>query len=148
MIEEKEFRNIMLYIIDRNGHTLIEAAKHFKKKRNEIKEYVNRLNDPNDKLYDEALAQIVNEKLEEALKTARSKAGSMSRKANLISQEDALELRYKHVYLKVPLRELGEQKGCSFMTISNAIKALPKELIKEQDHQISLSKEIEEATTY
>lgn len=137
MTKREDFRKIMLYIIEGYGHTLTDTANHFGTTRQVIKNYVNRINDPNDEFYDEVLSEEVNEKLASALKNARAKAGSKSKKQTIISEDDALALRFKNIYAHIPLRELGKEKGCSFMTISNAINNLPIELKMAQDEMVN-----------
>ena len=133
MISSEKFRKIMLYIIEGKGHTLTDTANHFKMTRQEIKNLVNRINDKYDDYYDEVLCEEVNDKLFAALKKARSGAGTKSKKKQALTEDEALALRFKNVYGGVSLRKLGEEKGVSFMTVSNAIKNLPEDLKKSQD---------------
>lgn len=123
------------YIVNAPGHNITEAAKHFDCSRATIKRYLNMLSDETSLYYNQFKAMRVKLTLQKELLESRSKAGSISRRKACLTENQALEARFKNVYQKIPLRKIAKDYGCSHMTIANMIKNLPEKLIKAQDEE-------------
>lgn len=125
------------YIVSDEGHNMTEAANHFGCSRPTVKRYLDMLSDEKSLYYNQFKAMRVRLTLQKELLESRSKAGSISRRKNCLTEAQALEARFKNVYQQIPLRQLAKEYKCSHMTIANAINNLSERAIKAQDEEVA-----------
>ena len=129
--------DLVKYIVGPPCHNITQAAEYFGFSRATIKRYLAMLSDEKSLYYNQFKAMRVKLILQKELLESRSKAGSISRRKNCLTEAQALEARFKNVYQQIPLRHLAKEYKCSHMTIANAIKNLSERAIKAQDEEVA-----------
>lgn len=138
---EIDVDELVEFVIGPPSHNITEAAAKYECQRSTIKELLALVSKPNSLYYNETKARLLNETLDKLLTEARSKAGSISRRTATITKDEALVFRFKHLYEGISFRKLAEEKGCSHMSITNAINALPLADTIAQDEEIKAMQE-------
>ena len=101
------------YILE--GHNITDTAEHFGKSRKYI---YNALNLITDNLLKEKIALT----LEKLKLQARKKAGETSKRKEVLTDKEVIEIINQILTNNLPLRTLAKMYNCSHTTIANTVK--------------------------
>lgn len=127
--ERIKVMNVVNFIAD--GHSLEEASVEFDISTRTINRMLDEVRKEDGLYYNEILAQKITLVLQKFLLEARSKAGKMSHRDFVLSDEDALKILDMILYEGKTLRSIAGLYGCSHTSVANAIKRIGKaELVR------------------
>lgn len=135
-IIDDKFREIVDYITTPPYHNITDTAAHLGVSGRTVSVHLKRLSTPTDAQFNLEKAQEVNQILEHLLSISRAKSGSSSHRSFTFTEEEALELRFKNLYLGLSTRDLAALYGCSHMTVYNAINNLSNTAKEVQDEEV------------
>lgn len=113
------------------GHTINEACSYFGCSRSFIMKELKKIRTPNTAEYNEILAEKINLALARNSLAGRKNGGSISKKNQVISDEEALTLRTLKESQGLSYRDLEQITGISYSTIRLAIDRTKSEFEDE-----------------
>lgn len=122
MTEQEKVMQIVAYVLD--GHNVSETAQYFKVGRPKIISMLDEVRIKEGKFYSRYLSELIERSLLNTISEDRTEAGQISRREEVLSEEEAIGSIFDIIFEGATTRELGVKYNCSHTSIVNAIKKL------------------------